>query len=202
MIFAYFLFSGYKRLVGVEVAYLMKRKGFEMGDLVSSILAIHTSDVVYKELRLPLTSLQVSLKKLADTSPGMSELTAGAILTPYHARQFVRQFRAPNDEQATLIGIIRQQSKQVELLQHSLNSSICAFSGCTLLLCGYLPQKLNPLVKPLLESAKVCSNHFTREILASAFCSGFKIMKSTDSYSYIIKERKVSQRVLRVCGNL
>ena len=55
-------------------------------------------------------------------------------------------------------------------MQHNLKSAICAFTGCTLLLCGFLKPKLNPIVKPLLDSARVCSNHFTREILASAFC--------------------------------
>ena len=45
------------------------------------------------------------------------------------------------------------------------------YSGSILLFCGRLPDKLNPLIKPLLESTKFCSNSFTRDILASAFCS-------------------------------
>ena len=34
-----------------------------------------------------------------------------------------------------------------------------------------MPEKLNPIIKPLLDATKVCSNNFTRDILASAFCS-------------------------------
>lgn len=149
-----------------------------MDDYIEQLQTIHTSDIVYKELRMPLTALQVSVKKLADTDR-KSHMEEGVIFTPYHARQFIQLYTTPSDEQQSIIGIIRQQSKQIELIQHNLNSSICAFSGCTLLLCGFLPQKLNPIVKPLLDSARVCSNHFTRDILASAFCFGFYINIAT-----------------------
>ena len=110
-----------------------------------------------------------------------ARLNESNIFTPYQARQFLDNFRQGNGEvkaeQKTLKGIILQQAKQIETIQHGLNSSICAFTGCTLLLSGYLPERLNPMVKPLLDSAKVCSDHFTREILASAFCSLLELAK-------------------------
>ena len=94
------------------------------------------------------------------------------IVTAEQAREYIKtKFKNRTDEQESLIGIICQNICQLEFLQHNLNSSIRAFSGSILLFCGCLPEKLNPLIKPLLESTKYCSNIFTREILASAFCS-------------------------------
>ena len=94
----------------------------------------HTFEIVYKELRIPLTALQVSIKKLAETEPVMAaRLNENDIFTPYQARQFLEKFRQGNGEvkaeQKTLKGIILQQAKQIETIQHGLNSSICAFTG-------------------------------------------------------------------------
>ena len=190
-----------------------------MENYIGQLQAIHTSDIVYKELRMPLTALQVSVKKLADTDR-KSHLENGTIFTPYHARQFIELYKTPTDEQKSLIGIIRQQSKHIELIQHNLNSSVCAFAGCTLLLSGFLPQKLNPIVKPLLDSAKVCANHFTRDILSSAFCFGlqniffrivfFNLLYFKDfcvmnihrpSRSHIPRHFKFSTRLIALCWN-
>ena len=78
----------------------------------------HTFEIVYKELRIPLTALQVSIKKLAETEPVMAaRLNENDIFTPYQARQFLEKFRQGNGEvkaeQKTLKGIILQQAKQI-----------------------------------------------------------------------------------------
>ena len=107
------------------------------------------------------------MKKLAATAGDNITST----VTISEAREYIQRFTTKTDEQKTLCGIIAQNISTKEYLQHNLNSSIQAFSGSILLFCGYLPEKLNPIIKPLLDARKVCSNNFTREILASAFCS-------------------------------
>ena len=126
-----------------------------------------SKDEVYIELRRPLTALQLSVKKLAATAGDNITST----VTISEAREYIQRFTTKTDEQKTLCGIIAQNISTLEYLQHNLNSSIRAFSGSILLFCGYLPEKLNPIIKPLLDATKVCSNNFTRDILASAFCS-------------------------------
>ena len=134
---------------------------------LNTVIAIHSKDEVYIELRRPLTALQLSVKKLAATAGDNITST----VTISEAREYIQRFTTKTDEQKTLCGIIAQNISTLEYLQHNLNSSIRAFSGSILLFCGYLPEKLNPIIKPLLDATKVCSNNFTRDILASAFCS-------------------------------
>ena len=50
----------------------MKRKNYDLSPFLDQIEQIHTSEMVYKELRMPLTSLQVTIKKLSDTDPSKS----------------------------------------------------------------------------------------------------------------------------------
>ena len=163
--------EGYKRLVGCAIIFLLKRKNVNVTPFLHQIEKIHAVDIVYMELRRPLTALQLSMKKLAVTIGAEID----SIFNAVQARDFItKRFPAAgsrSEEQRSLCGIVEQNIVNLELMQHNLNSSIRAFTGSTILFCGRLPDKLNPLIKPLLESTKYCSNSFTRDILASAFCS-------------------------------
>lgn len=121
------------------------------------------------ELKGPLTALQISSRKLG-LSIGRD--LHGDLISPYDALEMGSEIFNPSEDQKIWIDEITGSVHQIETVKQHLHSALNAFAGSTLLLNEYIPgTKLNPIVKPLLESVRNCSNKFTREILATAFCS-------------------------------
>ena len=119
--------EGYKRLVGVAIIFLLKRKNFDVSCFLPTIESIHAVDIVYMELRRPLTALQLSIKKLAVTL----DQSINSIFNAVQAREYIQKCFPPenrNEEQNSLCGIVEQNIVTLETMQHSLNSSIRAFT--------------------------------------------------------------------------
>ncbi|CBY07750.1 unnamed protein product [Oikopleura dioica] len=199
--------NGYTRLFAVEILFLMVRKGRRIDNFLPIIFELLSSapvfqgmgfeDIddhslpIYKELKGPLTGLQISARKLG-LSIGRD--LHGDLISPYDAKTMGSEILNPSDDQKIWIDEITCSVQQVETVKQNLHAALNAFSGSTLLLNEYIPgMKLNPIVKPLLESVRNCSNKFTRDILATAFCSLLVLSYYTnlrDSVKYSKKEKK------------